>query len=638
MLTAEEAGRQLASLGDRDWLARAQARADALPAGQREVAREFLVPVPDRFEGNESLDEFRRRQDIAAVRLDEMGDDDRAAVMGALHPRLAPQLARWWVDEQARPYQRGPDRWGFRAPGRPELTRYFRGTDLRALAALAGPFDADPAWLAAWGGYLIAGTPPSWTSLPDALGSLLASAIDLGGEAGERALSTLIDVGNGADPVGVMGQHVIVALLGSSRPQGWEFMERLLLAAQLQEGLRESILEAADRGHPAAFDRMLAIAADRELLRFASTVRAAGTWLGYGASVSEIPLAQARLRRLVAFRASPAARAAALASSDRWEVFLALCAGGMRDVAATIPELAALAGSPSPGLRAVMLFYMDATQFWGGRPVTVEWLDDPDVRVAAIALSLLDDNALRGDGFFDALGRLALRLPATQRLEAGPGVELAPAPLSRAAVAGRMVHALGDRPATDLAPWLRHMNIEGRGAIVGAYLGVPWDYLPYAPASWKDERPELPLTPQARQLLAGLLDDRSPRIRKAILAGLAEAGLEPPEVTAIEGLLTRTATDVRRDALEALAKLPPQAARESVARLAASGNQLQREAAVELARQVAPAGEAAPAADASAPEDIPAAIAAGRTPPVIPRRQAARPRWDGEPPGGSSQR
>ena len=34
--------------------------------------------------------------------------------------------------------------------------------------------------------------------------------------------------------------------------EGWEFTQRLLLAAQRQEGLRQSILESVDEAHPVA--------------------------------------------------------------------------------------------------------------------------------------------------------------------------------------------------------------------------------------------------------------------------------------------------------------------------------------------------------------------------------------------------
>jgi len=57
-------------------------------------------------------------------------------------------------------------------------------------------------------------------------------------------------------------------------------MEKFLLAAQRQEGLRQVILETVDEAHPDAFRRMLRLILDNELLRFSATLRAMDVWFG----------------------------------------------------------------------------------------------------------------------------------------------------------------------------------------------------------------------------------------------------------------------------------------------------------------------------------------------------------------------
>jgi hypothetical protein len=49
-------------------------------------------------------------------------------------------------------------------------------------------------------------------------------------------------------------------------------MEKALLAAQRQEGFRQSILETVDEAHPHAFRRMLRLIAEHDLARFSSVV------------------------------------------------------------------------------------------------------------------------------------------------------------------------------------------------------------------------------------------------------------------------------------------------------------------------------------------------------------------------------
>jgi hypothetical protein len=51
---------------------------------------------------------------------------------------------------------RGWARKAFRILGSPQVTRRVRLDELTQLLSLAGPYDADPAWLAIWGGYQLA--------------------------------------------------------------------------------------------------------------------------------------------------------------------------------------------------------------------------------------------------------------------------------------------------------------------------------------------------------------------------------------------------------------------------------------------------------------------------------------------------
>lgn len=621
MLTSEEATKRLDTLCDKDWRAKAERRIGKLPRHLREPAAAFAAPQPPWGVRDPKAEEHRRRQLTAARALDGLPESSLAAVMAALHPGLGAALTRWWADARRRPYTRGWDRRAFRADD-PSLTVGARASDLAQLITVTGPYDADPAWLAIWGAHLSG----RHQYLAKPLGDLLASAIDLGGPAADETFAALIEVGTGEQPVGVMGRHVIVALLGSARSDGWDFIQRLLLAAQRQEGLRQSILEAADEAHPAAFDRFLNVVLDHKLLRFPASVRAAGVWLGFGSSVAEIPLVEDRVRKLAALRASETQRMAALAGTDQWDAYLALCAGGMRDAVATLPAARALAGATSADLRAAALRYLGATKLAVAQAEIAVALDDPDVRVASLAASLLGSAGLALPGTFDALTRLVERSPAKARAEEGLGVEQVPVTISRSGPAGRLVHALGKRPSGDLVAWLPVMDVHGRASVASLITGN---------ARWVPEDVRRRgLTAELRPVVIGLLSDRSPAVRRIAIEALGKTRLAPSEAPAIEALLTRAATDLRRGALTLLAALPPNEARASAARLAASAEKRQRDAAAELQREIgggAPAmvggadETAGRAEGAGAPvEDLHAVFAAKRVPVSAPRRPAAR--------------
>jgi hypothetical protein len=613
MLTAEEAAARLATLHDPAWREPAARRVAALPGPLREPARALLAAGPPPAD-KEAAAAHRDRQLAAAAALDELAAKERGELLSALHPGLGQALARWWTDGQQRPYLRGWTRKAFRIPGSPQVTRAVRLDELTRLLSLAGPYDADPTWLAIWGGYQLAPR-QYWALRQRVIGDLLAAAIDLGGPAADETLAALLQIGNGEHPAGLMSRHVIVALLGAARPEGWEFTGRLLLAAQRQEGLRQSILESVDEGHPAAFDRMLAVVLDNRLLRFAAAVRAAGVWLGFGADVTQIPLVEQRVRALAAYRASQAGRSAALASGDPWEVYVALCAGGMRDVTATIGEARALTTADDADLRAVAVRYAAATALTSGQELIAGALDDPDVGVAALAAALLNQDALRRPGTFDALARLASRLPATPREVTGPGVEQAPVSLSRTATAGLLVRAVGDRPVADLLPWLPVMDAGARASVARLLAGT--GRLRASAHGEPGDAAGAPGLPgEFRPVIIGLLTDRSPLVRGIAIEALTRARLDPADAPAIEALLTRAASDLRCGALTMLAALPPAAARDSAARLSASKDKRQRDAAAELRRVLSPGlpGPGRPDDDAAATLATPGAAATLATP------------------------
>jgi len=583
MLTVEEAAKRLATLHDPHWRDQATARAAKLPDPLREPATALLAPAPSPT-ARQDVEAHWDRQLAAARAMDQLTAADLTRLTSALHPGLGAALARWWTDARGRPYARGWYRMAFRAPRNPECTTEGRLASLSRFLTATGPYEADPVWLAIWGAYLRGRY--GQAVAPHELGGLLASAIDLGDRCGEEMLTTLVEIGNGAHPTGRMGRHVIVALLGSSRPQAWDFVERLLLAAQRQEGLRQSILESVDEAHPAAFERMVALILDQRLLRFAAAVRAAGVWLGSGADVGEVALIERRLRVLVACRASGADRTAALRSADPWDAYLALLAGGMQDVFTTFAEARALLTARDPGLRAAAVRYAAATAVAAGQEIVADAVDDPDLSVAALAVRLLTGPGLTRPGTFDALGRLVSRLPAADREVKGLGVEQGPVAVSRRVAARRLVDALGDRPVADLLPWLPAMGPDGRAAAAArivSTIGPDGPGLPGEPAD--GQRPPLPA--ELRPVVIGLLTDRSSWVRAIAIKALTATRLDPAEAPAVEALLTRAATDVRRGALTLLASLPPDDARASAARLAAGKAKRQRDAAAELLREIA---------------------------------------------------
>ena len=114
--------------------------------------------------------------------------------------------------------------------------------------------ELDLNWYAAWTPYLGYGA-------DNTLGYLLAAAVE---QNNAEVFDTLVASAKGEHPIGAMGRHVPRALLTANKPEGWDFIEKLLIAAQRQEGLRQVILETVDESHPEAFIRMLRLLSEEK--------------------------------------------------------------------------------------------------------------------------------------------------------------------------------------------------------------------------------------------------------------------------------------------------------------------------------------------------------------------------------------
>lgn len=116
----------------------------------------------------------------------------------------------------------------------------------------------------------------SWDRVTTALVARIASALDRNDKQVEKAIRDMID----GDVQPVFMREVIRGILWSHRSDMHELLGRLLVAARLQEGLRQAICENADMGSPEAFLAMIDVIEQNDLIRFSSVKRAVGTWLG----------------------------------------------------------------------------------------------------------------------------------------------------------------------------------------------------------------------------------------------------------------------------------------------------------------------------------------------------------------------
>jgi hypothetical protein len=85
---------------------------------------------------------------------------------------------------------------------------------------------------------------------------------------------------------GTLTREIIMGLLMSNRDDAHELVASLFIAARLQEGLRQSIMEAVDECDVKAFMLIFKTVMDNNLSRYSSVVRAFCVWIGIDLDVS----------------------------------------------------------------------------------------------------------------------------------------------------------------------------------------------------------------------------------------------------------------------------------------------------------------------------------------------------------------
>lgn len=106
---------------------------------------------------------------------------------------------------------------------------------------------------------------------------IYAAEIDRGNQKVIDALMELILSDNNT---AYLDRQMILGIVRSDSKELHRLLGDLLLAARLQEGLRQSICEAMDQGTCEAFLTLLKVIEEHDLIRYSSVKRAVSTWIG----------------------------------------------------------------------------------------------------------------------------------------------------------------------------------------------------------------------------------------------------------------------------------------------------------------------------------------------------------------------
>jgi hypothetical protein len=570
MFQSPEVFQLLSPYFDEDHFQKQVRRLTALPSSLNQLG----LTIIGAQKRNQNYD-YEKQQQLLRQAIEDLAvlsQSDRQHLFAALAPSISNEIEAAWQIFDHLPYSSGYNRRPFRLVGPSNLIErnLARSTWVQRLIHTIQGYEQPVTWFAIWAAYL------GWGA-PDALGPLFAGAIDMGGPTGQEVFDILTASARGDHPTGKMGRHVVRGLLCASRPDGWNFIERLLLAAQREEGLRQVILEAADEAHPDAFHRLLRVVVEQNLIRFSAVVRAATVWVGLPFDAANPKTAQAVLTKLQSFLDDPDAYQAALAGVAPEDAYLALWRIAYEDAVQAIEAAGPLLHHPQSEVRFAAVYFLSQMQLQECGAALLPMMEDSDLRIATTAYAgvvtcLRIGKHIQENELFESVERLLQRIPERTKTLKPIVWNWMTLQIDRKSIADALIGYLGKRSPSRLLPYLNRMNSYARVSAAKLF------------------QEHINEDPRYRKALFDLAADRDGSVHEPIFSLLEKINPCEDEIFQLEALLTRKTDSLRRGVIGLLMRQPDASLLATIDRMLSQRDEQQRHAGIEMLREMALSG------------------------------------------------
>jgi hypothetical protein len=378
---------------------------------------------------------------------------------------------------------------------------------------------------------------------------------------------------------------VIKSMLLTEDKESWEAVEKLLLTAQREEGLRQTILECLDETSLNAMKYFIKIILKHKLTRFSSVVRAIDVWAGLNWEGEKERTVKRFLECADSYLSEPAKMEEAIISKDNAEVYMALWAQGVVDVTECLPMIDSIILKNKGKISLCLYFISQVNLSAYSLKYGKMFLDSKDPLVLCQAIKLIDTPGFRvgmpieeQKSLFSKIESVLPLLPEKLK-ESKPQVfSWINIPIGRSVAYRLMLNLLTCKKDEDLlkiSPYYDLLPIELRESLVykifqvDRYSGV------------RDVMAET-LSSVKRDFAFSILKDRSESIKTTGINVLKHASLSSEEIQVFESYLTRKSADFRRACLKLITKRGALTVKESASRLLQSKNQDQRLAGLDM--------------------------------------------------------
>lgn len=417
-----------------------------------------------------------------------------------------------------------------------------------------------------------------------------SAAIDLGNT---EILKQAEDIIFNKDETGKVTRELIKALLNSEKKEAWQLVEKLLLAAQRQEGLRQTILEALDETSIGALKYMINVIISNKLARFSSVVRAVDVWAGLGWESEREKTVATFLEKAHEYLENPEKIPAAIKSANNREVYMALWAQGVFDVEKCAPFLDYLLEKGNSEKRSLALkFTLETAHRKLSMPLFYKALDDQDLMVLAWALRGVNaavneysEEKIDEPEFpdlFEKLHRIVRKIETKEKTFSGKVFAWTFIKFDKDDAMAAMINLVGaDQSRLEtLLSYFDSMDVSLREQLTRRILP---DHSTYR---WEQQKSDKPLTKFQHDYAIRLLADKGEFMRRAAFNALHDARFTAEEMNGLENLLKRKGADFRGRIINLLLRQPDEKLKASTANLLTDGDGEQRLAGLDILLQL----------------------------------------------------
>jgi len=483
-----------------------------------------------------------------------------------------PYIKSAWASFPQLMYQKGWDRRSFRAPN---LTETYFLNQLNFIIELFGiltRYDLSLSEYALYSNHIYS---------INELSYLLASAIN---EDKEGIKPLLLDIVYGRHETGTVSREIIKGMLLSEQEECWEAIGKLLLSAQRQEGLRQTIVETLDETNLGAMIYMLRLIQENNLSRFSAVVRALDTWAGLGWEGEKQATVKRFLELALYYLETPENIQKGILSKDNAEVYMALWAQGVFDIEKCMPLFDQILTKATQEKTVLVLLFLQKINI---PHIEVKYglklLESNYLLAFLLAAQCLNENSeyLGGEllELFDYLETRLNEVPEKSKTKTGVVFSWTSFEVDRNRIYSLMMKLVNYDKEEEIAKMLPHfskMAVYNRENFTSSFFSG-FHY-------WERDknRANKTLTQQQRDFAFLILKDRGESIKSTAISALKYAQFEDHEMQKAEEMLKRKSAEVRKQVIALLLKQNKNLVKTSTQRLLNARNQEQRLAGLDI--------------------------------------------------------